>query len=289
MINHNRFFYEYAYITFIIGDFIAFESFLTDKEKANLKEIICFGNKNNNDTRHHLIKKSIFYNKKIKITMLPRINKEKIGFTRERASLLKNYMSNNLHLSNNKYKILIDYRFYNQNDQYKEILKNQNIKNYSFIKQKLCEISKFKLPQEYISISAWTYNIVKSGRLFNIEDWHETIKILKSNNIKGVILNDQKWYLDNLWFKEILKEDCFINLTGKTNYFEAIEIVKNSKGFIGIDSSLSIIATQALQEKSIIIKANSDSGAHRFFNYYYSNLKTKDCLVEQIKLNKFNI
>jgi len=290
MSNENRLFYEYAYLTFIIGDFIAFESFLTNKEKANLKEIIFFGhNDNNNDVRHHLIKKSIFYNKKIKITMLPRINKEKIGFTRERSSLLKNYMSNNLHLSNNKYKMLIDYRFYNQNDQYKEILKNQNLKNYSFIKQKLCEINKFKLPQEYISISAWTYNIVKSGRFFNIEDWYETIKILKLNNIKGVILNDQKWYLDNLWFKEILKEDCFINLTGETNYFEAIEIVKNSKGFIGIDSSLSIIATQALQEKLIMIKANADSGAHRFFNYYYSNLKTKDCLVEQIKLNKFNI
>jgi ADP-heptose:LPS heptosyltransferase len=95
--------------------------------------------------------------------------------------------------------------------------------------------------------------------------------------------------LDNLWFQEILKEDCFINLIGETNYFEAIEIVKNSKGFIGIDSSLSIIATQALQEKSIIIKTNNGSLAHRLFNYYYSNLKTKDCLVEQIKLNKFNI
>jgi ADP-heptose:LPS heptosyltransferase len=197
-------------------------------------------------------------------------------------------MSNNLHLANDKYKMLIDYRFFNQNDQYKEILKNQNLKNYSFVKQKLCEIDKFKLPQEYISISAWTYDC-KKNKAFDIEDWYETIKILKYNNIKGVILNNQNWYLDNLWFREILKEDCFINITGETNYFEAIEIVKNSKGFIGIDGSLSIIATQAIKEKSIIIKANNDSGIYRFFNYYYSNLKTKDCLVEQIKLNKFNI
>ena len=291
MSSENRLFYEYAYVTFVVGDFIAFESFLTDKEKTNLKEIIFFGNRNNdNDARYHLIKKSIFYNRKIKITMLPRINKKHIGFTRERSSLLKNYMSNNLNLANNKYKMLIDYRFYNHNDEYKKIIENQNLKNYSFVKQKLCEVDKFKLPQEYISISGWTYDIIcNSKRLFNIEDWHETIKILKSNNIKGVILNNQKWYLDNLWFQEILKEDCFINLIGETNYFEAIEIVKNSKGFIGIDSSLSIIATQALQEKSIIIKTNNGSLAHRLFNYYYSNLKTKDCLVEQIKLNKFNI
>jgi ADP-heptose:LPS heptosyltransferase len=291
MSSENRLFYEYAYVTFVVGDFIAFESFLTDKEKANLKEIIFFGNRNNdNDARYHLIKKSIFYNKKIKITMLPRINKKHIGFTRERASLLRSHMSNNLHLANNKYKILIDYRFYNHNDQYKKIIENQNLKNYSFVKQKLCEVDKFKLPQEYISISGWTYDInCNSKRLFDIEDWHETIKILKSNNIKGVILNNQNWYLDKLWFREILKEDCFINLTGETNYFEAIEIVKNSKSFIGIDSSLSIIATQALQEKSIMIKSDNGSLAHRLFNYYYSNLKTKDCLVNQIKLNKFNI
>ena len=290
MSNENRLFYEYAYVTFGIGDFIAFESFLTDKEKANLKEIIIFGNKNHsNETRCSLIKNNIFYNKKIKITIIPKPNMEIIGFTRERASLLRIHMSNNLHLANDKYKMLVDYRFYNQNDEYKKIIENQNLKNYSFVKQKLCEIDKFKIPQEYISISAWTRDNPNSKRLFYIEDWHETIKILKSNNIKGVILNNQKLYLDKLWFQEILKEDCFINLTGETNYLEAIEIVKNSKGFIGIDGSLSIIATQALQEKTIMIKANNCSGAHRLFNYYYSNLKTKDCLVEQIKLNKFNI
>jgi ADP-heptose:LPS heptosyltransferase len=288
MSNENRLFYEYAYVTLLgIGDFIAFESFLTDKEKLKLKEIIYFGHTIcKNDIRHNLIKNNVFYNKRIKITTIP--NTGNLGFTRERSRLLNNYMSNNLHLANNKYKMLVDYRFYNDNNQYKEILKNQNLKNYSFVKQKLCEINKFKLPQEYISISAWSYDY-KKNKGFDIEDWHETIKILKYNNIKGVILNNQNWYLDNLWFNEILKEDCFVNLIGETNYFEAIEIVKNSKGFIGIDGSLSIIATQALKEKTIIIKTNNDSGAHRLCSYYYSNLKTKDCLVEKIKLNKFNI
>ena len=52
--------------------------------------------------------------------------------------------------------------------------------------------------------------------------------MLKLYDIKGVILNNQNWYLDNLWLKEILKEDCFINLIEKTNYFEANEIVKNT-------------------------------------------------------------
>jgi ADP-heptose:LPS heptosyltransferase len=290
MSNENRLFYEYACVTFGIGDFIAFESFLTDKEKANLKEIIFIVNENNNnEIRLGIIKNNVFYNKKIKITIIPKPNTKSLGFINERRRLLEIHMSNNLYLANDKHKMLTDYKFYNQNYQYKKIVENQNLKNYSFIKQKLCEINKFKLPQEYISISAWTRNNTKPKRLFDVEDWYETIKILKLNNVKGVILNNEKWYLDNLWFKEIIKEDCFINLVGKTNYLEAIEIVKKSNGFIGIDSSLSIIATQSLQEKSIIIKTNTDSGAHIFFNYYYSNLKTKDCLVKQIKLNKFNI
>ena len=276
MINENRLFYEYIVITYAVGDFIAFESFLTDKEKANLKEIICFS-KGKCIPHFECVKKSKFYNKDCKKICVER--PDGIDDFKIRNKLLINYLNKNPKIDKNK--ILIDYNFYNGNDEYKEILKNQNLKNYSFIKQKLCEVDKFKLPNKYISISAWSY-YYKKNKVFNIEDWRETIKILKLNNIKGVILNDQKWYLDNLWFKEILKEDCFINLTGETNYFEAIEIVKNSKGFIGIDSSLSIIATQALQEKLIMIKANADSGAHRFFNYYYSNLKTKNCLVEQI-------
>jgi len=158
MDNEERFFYEYIVISKAIGDFIAFESFLTDKEKINLKEIIFFVNKRNtNETRFNIIKNNIFYNKKLKITLItPKLNTKNLSFRDERSSLIEEHVLNNLYLSNYKHKILIDYKFHNQDDQYKKIVKNQNIKNYSFIKQKLCEINKFKLPQEYISISAWT-------------------------------------------------------------------------------------------------------------------------------------
>jgi len=281
MNKEERFFYEYIVISRAIGDFIAFESFLTDKEKINLKEVIYLSS-NESIPHFECISKSKFYNNNCKKTIIKRPHK--INEVEFKNNLLNSYFYENQEI--NKDKVLIDWNFYE--GKHEQLLRNQNIKNYSFAKEKICEIDKFELPQKYISILAWTYSRTKK-RLFNIEDWYETIKILKSKNIKGVILNNQKWYLDNLWFQEILKENCFINLIEKTNYFEAIEIVKNSKGFIGIDSSLSIIATQSLKEKSIMIKANTGSGARRLFNYFYSNLKTKDCLVEQIKLNKFNI
>lgn len=278
MSKEERFFYEYIVISKAIGDFIAFESFLTDKEKINLKEIIYLSS-NETIPQFECISKSKFYNKNLKKTIIKRpygINEIEI-----KNNLINHYFCENKEI--NKDKVLIDWNFYEGKN--KQLLEKENIKNYSFVKEKLCEINKFKLPNKYISISGWTYQLTKK-RLFKIKDWHKTIKILKSNNVKGVILNNQNWYLDNLWFKEIIKEDCFINLTGKTNYFEAIEIVKNSKGFIGIDSSLSIIATQSLLEKSIIIKSNKGSSSRKLCNYYYSNLKTKKCLSVNIKLNK---
>jgi len=275
--NEERFFYEYIVISKAIGDFIAFESFLTDKEKINLKEIIYLSS---NETIPHFecISKSKFYNKNCKKTIIKR--PQGINGLEVKNNLINNYFHENQEI--NKDKVLIDWNFYER--KYEQLLEKENIKNYSFVKEKLCEIDKFKLPNKYVSISGWTYSWTKK-RLFKIEDWHETIEILKSYDIKGVILNNQNWYLDNLWFEEILKEDCFINLTGETNYFEAIEIVKNSKGFIGIDSSLSIIATQSLPEESIIIKSNEGSSSRRLCNYYYSNLKTRKCLSVDIKLN----
>ena len=277
MDNEERFFYEYIVISKAIGDFIAFESFLTDKEKINLKEIIYLSS-NANIPQFACISKSKFYNKNFKKTIIKRPHG--VNGLEVKNNLINNYFNENQEI--NKDKVLIDWNFYE--GKYEQLLEKENIKNYSFVKEKLCEIKKFKLPEKYVSISGWTYSWTKK-RLFKIEDWYETIKMLKLYDIKGVILNNQNWYLDNLWLKEILKEDCFINLIEKTNYFEAIEIVKNSKGFIGIDSSLSIIATQSLPEESIIIKSNEGSSSRRLYNYYYSNLKTKKCLSVDIKLN----
>jgi len=113
---------------------------------------------------------------------------------------------------------------------------------------------------------------------------------LKINKIKGVIINSENWYLNKPWLKKILKEYCFINLVGETSYFEAIEIVKKSNGFIGIDGSLSIIATQSLPKKSIIIKADETTVAYILSDYLYSKFKfTKNFMFKKIKTDKIKI
>ena len=268
-----RFFYKHIVISKAIGDFIAFDSFLTDTEKINLKEVI-YVSSNEIVPHFECIDKSKFYNKNYKKTII-----KSTSDLENKKVLINSYFDKNPEIERDK--VLIDWNFYrNNNIENKPII--ENIKNYSFVKEKLCEIEKFNLPTEYISISGWTYSRAKK-RVLNIKEWYEIIKTLKKYNIKGVILNNQTWYLENSWFTEMLKnENCFINLTGQTNFFEAIEIVKNSKYFIGIDSCLSIIATQSLLEESIRIKSNKGSGSYKLSNYFYSNLKTKKSLVEKI-------
>lgn len=270
-----RFFYKYIVVSKAIGDFIAFDSFLTDTEKINLKEII-YVSTNESITHFECIDKSKFYNKNYKKTIIKPANNIENKNIEIKKALINSYFDKNPEIERDK--VLIDWNFYKNNS-----IQDTTIKNYSFVKEKLCEVDKFKLPNEYVSISGWTYSRAKK-RVLSIKEWHEIIKTLKKYNIKGVILNNQTWHLENSWFTEILKnENCFINLIGKTTFFEAIEIVKNSKYFMGIDSCLSIIATQSLPEDAIKIKSNKGSGSYKLSNYFYSNLKTKKCLVESIK------
>lgn len=277
MHDDERLFYKYIVISKAIGDFIAFESFLTDKEKINIKEII-YLSVNENIIQFDCIDKSSFYNKNYKKTIIrPNIRINKID---EKEKVLNAYFENNPEIE--KDKVLIDWNFYNK--KYKNIIKKQNIKNYSFFKEKLCEIDKFNLPSKYVSLSGWTYPWT-SKRMFNIEDWQNIISALKKYNVQGIILNNQDWYLKNSWFRKILKnESCLINLVGKTNLFEAMEIVKKSTFFIGIDSSLSVIASQSLSSDAVMIKSNKGSSSRKLFNYFYSNLKTKKSLVKKISL-----
>lgn len=267
-----RFFYKYIIISKAIGDFIAFESFLTNTEKLNLKEVI-YLSPNETIPQFEFIDKSKFYNKNCKKIIINTTSKIK-----DKTEAMYSYFDINKEIE--KDRVLIDWNFYNK--EYENIIKEHNLKNYSFANQKLCKINKFKLPKKYVSICGWTYSRTKK-RMFSIEDWEKTISILKKYDIKGVVLNNQNWYLENSWFKEMLKnEDCLIDLTEKTDIFEAIEIVKSSSCFMGIDSCLSIIATQSLPEETIIIKSNQGSSSRRLQNYYYSNLKTTNCLVKDI-------
>lgn len=236
-----------------IGSFIAFDSFLTDFEKENLKKIIIdagstydsqIKDNNNNLQISNLIKNNKYYNQNIKFieckinkeTLKKHSEKHKIVYTRQ---FKKNYHNYSWHL-------------------YEKI----NIKNSSFIKIKNADLEKFNLPEKYCVVVGWSK---RKEKKFTTKDWKELIKILESKKIKAFVINN--FYRDDV---KIPKHELLIDMTEKTSLLESIEITKNANLYIGINGCLSIIAMQKYPRKCMI---KSCIEKFKWFRYFYPKVK----------------
>ena len=141
---------------------------------------------------------------------------------------------------------------------------------------------KFNLPKTYAIICPYTednriwcvnckhiHEEVKYcdlTRNFSKLDFENTIKFLKNNNIIGVLIS----------LKAIdIKHKNIINLSTKTTLLESIEITKQAKYYIGVDTFLATITTRIIKEKNIIIKCNNNHGINykKIYWFPYLNLK----------------
>lgn len=71
-------------------------------------------------------------------------------------------------------------------------------------------------------------------RNFTRGDWIGVENYLLKKKMKGIILGVEDDFFPN--------NKIFLNLTNKINLFESIELLRNAKGYIGIDSWLSVVA-----------------------------------------------
>ena len=104
------------------------------------------------------------------------------------------------------------------------------------------------VPDYYVIVPFSPNDQRDPSRRFTNEEWVKVIAHLKAKGMKGVIINS-----GNFEFSD----PQIINLSGKTSILESIEYVKKSKGYIGVDSSLSVLATKILLPDSIKIKSNN--------------------------------
>lgn len=79
------------------------------------------------------------------------------------------------------------------------------------------------------------------------EEWTNLIDILHQWNLTGVILNTGKY--------QSPEHPELLDLSNKTTLPESIEILKRAKGFIGIDSCLSVLASQLFPAERLLIKS----------------------------------
>lgn len=166
----------------------------------------------------------------------------------------------------------------------------------SFIIYTLADISKFKLPSNYITIQPYSPNDGVNwelGKHLDNFDWKNILEYLEEKNMVGIILNNTKYYKEHKFigtvydkfngFKyDIPKHSSLIDLTNKTTILESFEILKKGAGHVGIESCFSVLMSKRYKEGDIFkIKGKTTIEDHVKKLYYYP-LFDFDFLVDRI-------
>lgn len=246
-----------------LGDVIALESFMSNHQREIIETIFYATRKHKNlkllfsalnlpKLKNHIVtwedyKFWCFFRKEEYLSILKKQKKE---------------ISKNLEQSE-------DWSIYKK---FSEINNNIHVYNNStFISNKLTDIHKYNF-NNYICVCPYSNDKRQRNRDFNKTDWENALNIIKQKNKKAIILNE---------INEYIPECDAINLSGKINLLESIEILKKADGYIGIDSCLSVIAAKLFNENDLIIKSQN---RHCFDNkhIYYAPHKSFSFLKKTI-------
>jgi len=107
----------------------------------------------------------------------------------------------------------------------------------SVLRYRLADIERFELPSFYTVVFPYSVN-ASPGREFNDEDWEYIPKT------EIVVLGTGEF-------------ECpprAIDLRNKTTICECIEILKASRGYIGVDSFLSVVAAKLFPANKLMVK-----------------------------------
>jgi len=235
-IDVKNFFNKYNYLLWSlgIGDFLSLDSFIPDFFYNKIKKIFFFTSRN--ETFKSLVKANENYSNMQIIFADDKYDKGEIY-------KIDNYieyfcLDNKIDINECFQDDLLIWRT--------PFVRGIKPKISSFFTKKLCDINYNFLNEEFCVICPTTTN-TRDRRFFTNKDWEETVKILKTNKIKGIVIGDNK--------SNIPKTKEIIDLTGKTTIIEALEITKKSKCYIGIDTFLSTLAMQIFPEENICIKS----------------------------------
>jgi hypothetical protein len=242
-----------VFITGGIGDVFAVESFLTDQERDSLTTIYYATNKREPIERLFRSLKS-FPNLKNHINVWDNFSNFWCFYSLE-DYLTRSQNLNNFKKNVEKSKDLSIMTIFDQ-------IKNKNLKynGSSFLKEKLVDIDTFQLPENYIVLCPFSTDKRSKERDFNAEDWNQTLKFLEQKNIKGVVINSGN--------DIVPKNSYLIDLSNLTKIEEAVEIVKAAKGYLGIDSWLSVLAAKVFNSLSLQIKSVNSHCLNNAAFYY---------------------
>jgi hypothetical protein len=147
----------------------------------------------------------------------------------------------------------------------------------SFVKDTLADISKFNLPPKYFVVVPYTLADFRTttNRNFDSLEWIYAQGFVREWDATMVIINAHTQV-------PIPKINGSIDLTGKTNICEAVEVVKRAVGYIGVDSALSVIATKTLNNSRLIVKNGEGGHLLKYKHVYYAPLTNFDFIKRHL-------
>jgi hypothetical protein len=118
-----------------------------------------------------------------------------------------------------------------------------------YMEETLCELKEFNLPANYVALvgnSLRDTRTAATGRNFTNEEYENCLKCIRMPII--------------CVYCQCANPHPAIMHLKETNILQSIEIVKQSKGYVGIDSWLSVIAGQCLPAEKVKIKCINQNG-----------------------------
>jgi hypothetical protein len=146
----------------------------------------------------------------------------------------------------------------------------------SILSNQLCNVSDFGLPEKYMVICPYSSDKRIASRDFDKGDWENTIISLQRLEMSGVVLNLGPDLIP-------AGSKNLIDLSNQTSIVEAMEILKKSSGYIGVNSVLSVVAAKIFSYPSLMIKSTDDH-CFKYKHIYYAPHKSYEFLKNKIEL-----
>ena len=251
-------------ITGGLGDFLAVDSFLSKEQKLKINKIVLA-------TRAAKFIKSLFDSKNNFYKNLKKVQILDYNFSKKPSFHSKQKAKEKIRMN----KIFWDSIYDGSISNIFNLIRLKKLKfcESSFLNLNV-SLKNFDLPKKFILILPFSTNQINSKRNFDEDDWKYLEYFLRANNIVGVCIGTES--------KNIPSSKFLINLIKSTSAIESIELLKKSKGYIGIDSWISVLAPKLFNENNVYIKSNSKH-CYRFSHIYFKPFAKYSCMFNNLR------
>jgi len=144
----------------------------------------------------------------------------------------------------------------------------------SFLRYKLCDLLDVTLPSDpFVVIQPYSTDKRTEERDFTLLDWRVVVTWLTLKQLKGVVINQGNDYVPD--------HELLVDLSNRTNVLQAVEVLKAAKGYIGIDSWLTVLAAKLFPTEMIAIKSKI-THCYRYKDIYFAPKKEFSFLASEV-------